>query len=476
MSTVLRPERSSTWVDAVDVPTPGEISPFPRQRAFRGALFSAGWKRALNAAGRFTAVALPTVALAYPAHLRPVAAVGLTLLVIALWWTALRIAFRTTLLALGPAAAAVVGTVVGLVLVSALALWVPELELSPTLLLEIAGLIFLFTTGWEAFGQKRLARRQKVLILGTTDVASDVAEETERAAEGRFDVIGVVAEGASSRHELPPLLGSLVQLAEVVDAQQPDLVVLADADPGPAVDRLLETSWQRFRVVSVSHFFEHAFGRVPLAHISPSWFMSILHLRQRSYDDWSKRAFDITVALIGFALAAPLLVFAAIAVRLSGKPVLFRQTRLGERGKKFEMYKFRTMIQSGEADGRARWAAEADPRVTRVGRALRRTRVDELPQLWNVMRGDMSIVGPRPERPEFVCVLEENVPFWNRRLLVKPGVTGWAQVRNGYAADRDSTMQKLSYDLWYVRHRTLLLDLAICAKTLLTVVSGAGAR
>jgi exopolysaccharide biosynthesis polyprenyl glycosylphosphotransferase len=276
--------------------------------------------------------------------------------------------------------------------------------------------------------------------------------------------------------QLPRLLGSLGDLVDVVDAQHPDLVVLADADPGPAVDRLLETSWRRFRVVGLSHFFEHAFGRVPLAHISPAWFMSIIHLRQHSYAGWSKRVFDVTVALIGFVVAAPLFVLAAIAVRLSGKPVLFRQTRLGERGKTFEMYKFRTMIHPGESAGTARWTEEVDPRVTGVGRVLRRTRLDELPQLWNVIRGEMSIVGPRPERPEFVHVLEENVPFWNRRLLVKPGLTGWAQVRCGYAADCEGTFEKLSYDLWYVRHRTLLLDLAICAKTFLTLVSGAGAR
>jgi lipopolysaccharide/colanic/teichoic acid biosynthesis glycosyltransferase len=180
--------------------------------------------------------------------------------------------------------------------------------------------------------------------------------------------------------------------------------------------------------------------------------------------------------VIGLVVTAPILVLTAIAVRLTGRPVLLRQTRVGERGRTFEMYKFRTMIPAGEPDGKARWAAERDPRVTSVGRSLRRTRLDELPQLWNVLRGEMSIVGPRPERPEFVRVLEENVPFWNRRLLVKPGITGWAQVRSGYAADRESTIEKLSYDLWYVRHRTLLLDLAICAKTLFTVASGAGAR
>jgi exopolysaccharide biosynthesis polyprenyl glycosylphosphotransferase len=362
------------------------------------------------------------------------------------------------------------------VVVSALAVWIPELDVSPLVLLEVAGLIFLFTTAWETLVQKLLARRQKVLILGTTHVASDVAEEAERAGPGCFEVIGVVADGGQSRDSLPPLLGNLGDLADVVDAQQPDLVVLAETDPGPAVERLLETSWRRFRVVGVSHFFEHAFGRVPLAHISPAWFMSVLHLRQPSYAGWSKRAFDVSVALIGLVVTAPIFVLVAIAVRLSGKPVVFKQTRLGERGKTFEMYKFRTMIPAGEAAGTARWAAKGDPRVTRVGRVLRRSRLDELPQLWNTLRGEMSIVGPRPERPEFIRVLEASVPFWNRRLLVKPGVTGWAQVRCGYAADCDGTAEKLSYDLWYVRHRTLLLDVAICAKTFLTLVSGAGAR
>lgn len=474
MSTILRQERVAAWVDPTDSARLRAIDRRSDQRPFRSAVFAARWKRTLSVGGRITAVALPTVTLVYPHGLPVAGATGLTLVTIALWWMALRIAFRTTLLALGPGVAAAAGTGVGFLLVSALALWVPALAASPTILLELAALIFVFTTAWEIFVQKRLARPQKVLILGTTELAVDVAEQADRAADRTFELLGVVADTADVSE--PPILGSLRELADVVDAQQPDLIVLANADPGPAVDQLLETSWQNFRVVGVSHFFEHAFGRVPLAHISRAWFMSILHLRQRTYNRWSKRAFDLTLALIGLVVAIPIFAVVAIAVRLTGRPVLFKQTRLGERGKRFQMYKFRTMITAGEPDGTARWAAETDPRVTRVGRLLRRTRLDELPQLWNVIRGDMSVVGPRPERPEFVQLLEQNVPFWNRRLLVKPGLTGWAQVRCGYAADCEGTFEKLSYDLWYVRHRTLLLDLAICAKTFATVVSGAGAR
>jgi exopolysaccharide biosynthesis polyprenyl glycosylphosphotransferase len=476
MSTVLRPERPGAWVEAATLP-PGAIpAPLPRGRMLRDRALSARWRRVVGLAGHLAAVAFPAALLDHPAHVGVVGSVGLTLLVITSWLVALRLAFNTSLRATGTAAAAAAGTFVGLVLVSALALWVPDLELTPPTLLETAGFVFLLTTGWETLVRARLARRQKVLVLGAGGAASDLAAEAGRAADAAFDVVGVVADGADGLEQAPPLLGTLAELAEVVEAQQPDLVVLTDADPGPAVDRLLESSWRKFRVVSGSQFFEHACGRVPLTHISPAWFMSILHLRQPSYGGWSKRAFDLVVAGVGLVLAAPVFLVVAIAVRFSGKPVLFRQVRLGERGKRFQMIKFRTMIPAGEADGQARWAAELDPRITRVGRFLRRSRLDELPQLWNVLRGEMSIVGPRPERPEFLQALEENVPFWNRRLLVKPGVTGWAQIRSGYSADVDSTMQKLSYDLWYVRHRTLLLDLVICAKTLGTVVSGAGAR
>ena len=475
MSTVLRPERPSMWVEATSLSPSALAATLPRGRTFGGTVLSARWRRTIGRAGQFASVAVPAALLDRPGSVGLVGSAGLTVLVIGAWWVALRLALNTGLRSVGSGVAAATGTAVGLVLVSALALWLPYLALTPPILLETAALIFLFTTCWETLVQGRLARPQKILVLGATEVASDLAAEAGRAASGRFDFVGLVGDTVDHDQALP-ILGSLAELAEVVEAQQPDLVVLADADPGPAVDRLLETSWRKFRVVSVSQFVEHACGRVPLTHISPAWFMSILHLRQSSYGGPSKRAFDLAVALAGLVVAAPLFVAVTIAVRLSGKPVLFRQVRLGERGKKFQMYKFRTMIPSGEADGKARWAAELDPRVTRVGRFLRRTRLDELPQLWNVIRGEMSMVGPRPERPEFLRALEESVPFWNRRLLVKPGVTGWAQVRGGYAADHDSTFQKLSYDLWYVRHRTLLLDLVICAKTLVTVVSGAGAR
>ena len=149
---------------------------------------------------------------------------------------------------------------------------------------------------------------------------------------------------------------------------------------------------------------------------------------------------------------------------------------MGEGGRIFEIVKFRTMVDGAEAGGEAVWALEDDPRVTNVGRLLRRTRLDEIPQLWNVLRGDMSIVGPRPERPEFLDVLNAEVPYWTRRHFVKPGITGWAQVRHGYADDVDGTAAKLAYDLYYLKHRSLVLDLAILLMTARILVTGSGAR
>ena len=202
------------------------------------------------------------------------------------------------------------------------------------------------------------------------------------------------------------------------------------------------------------------------------WFMSLLHLHQRRYSGLSKRLFDVVGAALGLLLSAPLLALISLTLRWTEGPVLFRQVRAGQGGSLFEMYKFRTMGADAEEPGSSRWATVDDPRVTPFGRILRRTHLDELPQFWNVLRGDMSIVGPRPERPEFIEQLEAAVPHWGRRLLIKPGLTGWAQIHFGYASDVDGAAAKLSYDLWYLRHRSMLLDLAICLKTVSSMAFG----
>jgi lipopolysaccharide/colanic/teichoic acid biosynthesis glycosyltransferase len=226
-------------------------------------------------------------------------------------------------------------------------------------------------------------------------------------------------------------------------------------------------------VAGTPDFFEHAFGRLPLAQLTASWFVTAVHLYRRPYGRLAKRAFDLIVSSLALALAAPLLATIAALLSQTPGPILYRQMREGEFGRSFTIYKFRTMVADAEVDGSAVWAAAGDPRVTRLGRVLRRLRLDELPQLWNVLVGSMSLVGPRPERPELSAVLRETIPFWSYRLLLKPGITGWAQVNDGYACDAAGAESKLSYDLWYLRHRSLGVDAAICLRTLVRLTSGA---
>jgi exopolysaccharide biosynthesis polyprenyl glycosylphosphotransferase len=229
-------------------------------------------------------------------------------------------------------------------------------------------------------------------------------------------------------------------------------------------------------VVELPEFFEQKFGRVPVEEITSVWFLHALNVANRGIAAALKRLLDLVVALVLLVIATPLMVATAIAVKLTSPgTVFYRQQRVGEHGRVFTCVKFRSMRHDAETDG-ARWADEDDPRTTAVGRYLRRYRVDELPQLWNVMRGEMTMVGPRPERPEFVRELVEAVPFYSPRHLTKPGLTGWAQVSAGYAATLDDARLKLSYDLYYLKHRGLALDLAILLRTIGVVLRGTGAR
>jgi exopolysaccharide biosynthesis polyprenyl glycosylphosphotransferase len=323
--------------------------------------------------------------------------------------------------------------------------------------------------------QRRFGRRPKVLVVGAGDGGAELVEEL-RAGGGDipFSCIGLLADGA----EPGTTLGGIHELGAVVEEKRPDLIVLAGVeDRALATQLIFEASRFPFRLVELNHFYEAAFGRLPLKNLTPAWFMGLLHLHRRPYSRISKRTFDLAITAVAIVPVALLFPFVALLVRCSGPgAILFKQVRLGECGKLFKIYKFRTMVVDAERQGVAVWASAADPRITPIGRFMRRTRLDELPQLWNVLRGDMSIVGPRPERPEFLELLAKEVPFWERRHLVKPGITGWAQVRCGYTDDSLGAADKLSHDLYYLKHRSLLLDVAIAAKTAAIVVRGTGAH
>jgi exopolysaccharide biosynthesis polyprenyl glycosylphosphotransferase len=410
-------------------------------------------------AGRVVLVWVPIYAL-LASSLSPLAAAGTATVVTIPWVLALGAAL-STYFTLGPGIASAVGTGTGLVVVSALDRWAPGIDFDAPALAQTAVAVFILSATWAH--AVRIVVKRRVLLIGSGPLASEVIEELNRD-RAPFTVVGVIGEVTEADGDLVSL-GTLEQLADVVEAQRPDLVILSDDGIGAsAVEPLLDLAALGFKVVGISHFFEHALGRVPLRHLTPAWFMSMMHLRQKAYTRVAKRAFDLVVASVGLLIVAPLLPLLAGLVRLTRGRIVYRQIRIGEGGRHYTMYKFRTMRADAEGTGPL-FARERDPRVTRVGRLLRQTHLDEIPQLWNVLKGEMSIVGPRPERPEFVEMLEQTVPFWTRRLLVKPGITGWAQLRCGYAYDSDSTAEKLSYDLWYLRNRNVVVDLAICAKT-----------
>ncbi len=244
------------------------------------------------------------------------------------------------------------------------------------------------------------------------------------------------------------------------------------------VRKVLEARMRGIRVLEMSQVYENLTGRVPVQHIQDDWFLYTdgFYILSKEYVQKFKRLFDIFSSSLLLFLASPVILLTAIAIRLdSSGPVFYRQDRVGKLGKVFSIVKFRSMFENAEAKG-IKWATKRDPRVTRVGRWIRLFRIDEIPQLWNVLKGEMSLVGPRPERPEFVKELEAVIPYYAVRHCVPPGVTGWAQVSYPYGASVEDALHKLEYDLYYIKNMSILLDLKIAMKTVGVVLIGDGAR
>ena len=242
------------------------------------------------------------------------------------------------------------------------------------------------------------------------------------------------------------------------------------------VRELLDLRLRGVVIENSSPLVERLSGKLPLDGLNPSMLIFAEGFKMNTTHMLLRRLLSISVSLVASLICLPFVPFIILAVRLSSPgPILFSQTRVGRRGKLFTAYKFRTMRQDAEANG-AVWAVKDDPRVTRVGMIMRKTRLDEIPQLWNVLRGDMAFVGPRPERPEFVQWLSQEIPYYDLRHMIRPGITGWAQVRYQYGASLEETKRKLEYDLYYVKHQTIGLDLLIMFETIKTIILRRGAQ
>lgn len=320
--------------------------------------------------------------------------------------------------------------------------------------------------------------RRRIIVLGGGQGARALASLRRRADRRGFDVIGYVPLGKEPVPE--PVLGAeqgLVRLARDVGAEE--IVVSADERRERLpINELMDCHYAGIRVVEMVEFIEREAGKVRLDLLRPGWILFNGSNNTR-YGAIAKHVLDVVVASILLVVGLPIMLATAVAIKIEDgwkAPVFYRQRRVGKGGVVFELIKFRSMRVDAEADGRPRFAATDDNRVTRVGRILRKARIDELPQLINVLCGDMSMVGPRPERPEFVAQLEKEIPFYRERHRIKPGITGWAQLLYPYGASLNDMREKLQYDLYYLKNRSILLDAVILLQTVEVVLFGKGAR
>jgi sugar transferase (PEP-CTERM system associated) len=375
-----------------------------------------------------------------------------------------------------------VAAVAGLAITCALMLFIDQAypQLQGVLAGAMAGLAGSCLVRWLFSRWSAVATfRPRVVVLGNGSGAAKIAQLAQR--EHSHEVVGCIDCGPpeEGRVALPRLLPAAGEtLAEVAEKYGIDHIVIAVKDrrrAGLPVRDLLECRLRGVRVSDLSTFFEREHRQVLLESLTPSWMVFGEGFRQGLTRAIVKRFFDIAAsfALLLVTLPVMLLTAACIAVE-SGRPILYRQQRIGQGGRPFTIYKFRSMRVGAESDGRPRWAGANDDRTTRVGRFIRKTRIDELPQIFNVLKGEMTFVGPRPERPYFVDKLVEQVPYYALRHSVKPGITGWAQVRYPYGASVEDAIEKLQYDLYYVKNHTLFLDLVILAATVEVVLWGSG--
>ncbi len=345
-------------------------------------------------------------------------------------------------------------------------------------------LILTLTLGWRLLLAERghtLGGSERMLIMGTGPTGISLARGILARPELQLKVVGFLDEkGENIGKSLvnPGIIGAIADVESIVCQERIDHVVISlmERRGRMPVRQLLHLKFAGVRVEDAHSFYERMSGRIILEHLSPSWLILSDGFRKSALLTWTKRISDVVISLVAFILCLPLFAGVALAIWLeSGFPILFRQRRTGLRGRCFQMLKFRSMYKNAEEAG-PQWAADGDHRITRVGAWIRKFRIDELPQVINVLRGEMSIVGPRPERPEFVSLLEEQIPYYGLRHSVRPGITGWAQIKFQYGASVEETKTKLEYDLFYIKHLSIMLDLAVLLETLKVMLSGRGAK
>jgi sugar transferase (PEP-CTERM system associated) len=359
---------------------------------------------------------------------------------------------------------------------------VPSVILDPSTFLTALGVFVIAVAGWRVafnYFAHDPHLEERVLVVGTGHAAQLVARQIGGQQDFAYRLVGFVDDNEGiqvvRQHEV---LGKAADLGKIIVEHQVDRIIvgLSDRRGRLPIQELLQAKLSGVRVEDATTTYERLTGKIMLDDLKPSWLIFSDGFRASRVTRFVKRMLDLSLSIIGFLLAAPLMALTALAIRLdSAGPILYSQERVGENGRVFTVFKFRSMRTDAER-GQPVWARDKDDRVTRTGRFIRATRLDELPQLWNVMRGDMSFVGPRPERPFFVEQLAREIPFYVQRHAVKPGLTGWAQVKYQYGSSIEDAMEKLRYDLYYIKHMSIVFDLTIVLDTVKVILFGKGAK
>ena len=372
--------------------------------------------------------------------------------------------------------------VISFFLLSAIFYLMPELTIG-------RGLFFLSLTVFAAFqyvwhigldvALRQLGFVSRVLILGTGSLANEMGALIS-SNHHKYVLSGFVdCEINPALVPLVNIVGSGDELYATAKRERAHKIVVSLSDRRGALPLkdMLNCKFSGIEVVDAPTMYEQVTGKLLIENITPSWFIFSDGFRTSFTRRIVKRIFDVLLAVCWLVLSLPIALLVALAIRLESKgPVFFRQVRIGEKEKKFMLYKFRTMREDAESATGAVWAQKDDPRVTRLGKYLRKFRLDEIPQLYNVLVGDMSFIGPRPERPEFVEKLKEAIPYYSERHCVKPGITGWAQIKYPYGASVEDSTEKLRYDLYYIKNTSMPLDLLILLETSKVILFGRGGR
>ncbi len=360
----------------------------------------------------------------------------------------------------------------------------PKLIIGRGIFLISLGLMGMIIVLWRLFYNRLLRTRQldqKIMIVGSGPLAKNIAREIIERMDTGFKVIGFITDNPERVGEKlvnPSIIGEQSQILDIATREKVDRIIVAlEERRGKFPEaQLLECKMRGFAIEEGIEFYEHLTGRLQVESLRPSFLIFSGGFKKLKLTMLMRRIIEFAFSLIGLILLSPIILVVSVLIKIDSRgPVFYRQERAGEKGKTFELLKFRSMVENAETDGPV-WAVKDDERITRVGRWIRRLRFDEIPQMINVLKGDMSFVGPRPERPYFIEQLRKEIPFYDQRLSVKPGVTGWAQIKYRYGASKEDALEKLKYDLYYIKHLSSLFDLIIIFETIKVVAFGKGAR